>query len=198
MAWLGVARGVVGSVAVLLACAATASSGCADPDADKSESGGASGAGGSTGGTTSSGGAQSGGGTGGNTPTGGTSTGGTAATGGAISSGGTSGSGGTAGASAQSCHGDLACSGSSSCGLDCTGHTGNVSGIQGPGINCSCANGSYSCRVVWEGTGGSSPAPCPANPQGTSCANPCALCQISEAANSGNCFCSADRVWICS
>jgi len=79
------------------------------------------------------------------------------------------------------------------------GHTTNVVGLSGPGITCSCENGAYGCRVVWEGTLGSSPGLCASTSlQGTSCATRCNLCRISADLNSGYCFCSADLVWVCS
>ncbi len=100
---------------------------------------------------------------------------------------------------AQLCHGGASCSAGTSCGLDCMGNVGNVSGLTGPGINCSCANGAYSCRVVWEGTAGLSPGLCSTSaPQGTSCSSRCNLCRVSAVPNSGDCFCSADLVWVCS
>jgi len=99
---------------------------------------------------------------------------------------------------AESCRGGMSCAGSASCGLDCMGNRGNVSGLQGPGISCSCQSGSYSCRVIWEGTSGAPPPLCPSNPQGGTCSQRCNLCRTSAAADTGYCFCSADLSWVCS
>lgn len=92
------------------------------------------------------------------------------------------------------CHGGLTCGAGQSCGLDCMGNTGNVTGLAGPGINCSCSNGSYSCRVIYEGTAGSVPPACPA---GSACTNRCTVCQSTSDAGARTCFCSADLVWVC-
>jgi hypothetical protein len=97
----------------------------------------------------------------------------------------------------QGCHGGAACVAGSSCGLDCAGQAVDVSGLRGAGIICNCVSGSYSCRVVWEGTGTQLPAFCPMSPQGTSCANRCNICRINADASSA-CFCSADLTWVCS
>jgi hypothetical protein len=100
--------------------------------------------------------------------------------------------------SGESCHGGVSCAGDAACGLDCMGNIGNVSGLQGPGINCSCASGSYSCRVIWEGTSGAEPPLCPSNPQGGSCSQRCNLCRTSASLDTGYCFCSAKLSWVCS
>jgi len=130
--------------------------------------------------------------------------------GGASGSGGATGSGGRNGGSggaatggagggntpAGMCRGGLLCAAGQSCGLDCMGNTGNVSGLAGPGITCSCSNGSYLCRVVYEGTAGSVPGACPA---GSTCSSRCNVCQVPADGNmkTRTCFCSADLVWVC-
>jgi len=161
--------------------------------------GGATGSGG--GGAGTGGGAATGGQSGsGGVGTGGQSASGGAATGGRSSSGGagTGGRGGGNGGNTMTgtCLGDLSCAAGQSCGLDCMGNTGNVSGLAGPGITCSCSNGSYVCRVIYEGTAGSVPPTCPA---GSTCSPRCNVCQIPAAGNTKTrtCFCSADLVWIC-
>jgi hypothetical protein len=99
---------------------------------------------------------------------------------------------------AATCHGGVACVGTQSCGFDCMGNIGNVTGVAGPGITCSCVNGTYSCRVVYESTAGFTTPLCPAAPQGAPCAARCNLC--GPAATPGtpaSCFCSTDLKWVC-
>jgi len=157
------------------------------------------------GGTTPDGEAGSGGGrfdAGGTTGSGGHS--GSAGGGGATGSGGRNGGSsgtGTGGAGGENtpagmCPGGLLCAAGQSCGLDCMGNTGNVSGLAGPGITCTCSNGSYLCRVVYESTAGSVPPACPA---GSTCSSRCDVCQFPADGNmkTRTCFCSADLVWIC-
>jgi hypothetical protein len=148
-------------------------------------SGGEASAGGVTG--KDDGGARGGGMTGGGG--GGTGNGGKGSSGGA-------GSGGNGGSGAPgTCASGLSCAAGQSCGLDCMGNKGNVSGLAGPGITCSCSNGSYSCRVAYEGTVDSAPPTCP---RSSGCSR-CSVCQIPGDGNAKTrtCFCSADLVWLC-
>jgi len=113
---------------------------------------------------------------------------------GGSSDAGTGGAGGNT--PAGMCRGGLLCAAGQSCGLDCMGNTGNVSGLAGPGITCACSNGSYLCRVVYESTAGYVPPACPA---GSTCTSRCNVCQVPADGNlkTRTCFCSADLVWVC-
>lgn len=117
---------------------------------------------------------------------------------GGSSGAGTGGAGGGNGGStpAGMCRGGLLCAAGQSCGLDCMRNTGSVSGLAGPGITCTCSNGAYLCRVVYEGTAGSVPPACPA---GSTCSSRCSVCQVPADGNmkTRTCFCSADLVWVC-
>jgi hypothetical protein len=150
-------------------------------------SGGAGGAGGTASGA---------GGAGGTGPSDGGSTGTGGSTGQGGHDGGAGGSDGEA-IGPATCHAALACGSGQSCGFDCMGNTGNVTGLAGAGINCSCPSGSYNCRVMYEGTGGSTPPACPASPQGSACSTRCNVCQSIGDAGTHTCFCSKDLVWVC-
>jgi len=162
---------------------------------------GAGGAGGAAGGAGGAGGTTTGAGGVGGTGGAGATDGGSTGTGGAAGQGGHDG-GGAGGADGgaitpATCHAELTCAAGQSCGLDCMGNTGNVTGLAGPGINCSCPGGSYSCQVMYEGTAGSTPPACPASPQGSACGNCCTVCRSKGDAGTQTCFCSKDLVWVC-
>ena len=165
---------------------------------------GAGGAGGVAGGSPGSGGAASG--------SGGAASGSGGHAGSAGGVGGSAGSGGVPGDAGQdgpsggagggnitpaTCHDGLVCGAGQSCAFDCVGNTTNVTGVSGPFISCSCASGAYACRVTYEGTAGSAPPGCPANPQGSACNTRCAVCAIGSDAAAHTCFCSKDLLWVC-
>jgi hypothetical protein len=194
------------SIGRVVLIASVLASGCGGGTASTHDAG-SGGAGGAAAGAGGAGGAATGAGGAGGTTTGTGGAGGTGPSdGGSTGTGGSAGQGGHGGGSGGSdggavtpatCHPDLTCGAGQSCGLDCMGNTGNVTGFAGPGINCSCPSGSYSCRVIYEGTAGSTPPACPASPQGATCANLCTICQSKGDAGTHTCFCSKDLTWVC-